>query len=308
MKGDPVKDIMKIAFNAGINMFDTAEAYAGGQSEIEMGRVIKELGFRRTDLIVTTKLFWGPRKGPNDHGLSRKHIIEGTNECLQRLQLDYVDVIFAHRPDRTVPMEEVVRAFNHVIEKGQAFYWATSEWSAREIEEAFHIAGKLNLVGPIAEQSRHHMFHRRIESEYAPVYDKYGIGITAFSALAGGILTGKYNDSNIPAGSRFDLHKEFFKQRIEGMSSEEGKKQFETMSELTTLAETELNCKLSHLALAWVAANPNTSTVILGASNPDQVTDNLKALEVLPKLTPQVLEKIEGILKNKPAPEELFGR
>lgn len=218
-----------------------------------------------------------------------------------------MDVIFAHRPDRTVPMEEVVRAFNHVIDKGQALYWATSEWSAREIEEAFHVAEKLNLVGPIAEQSRHHMFARRIESEYGPVYAKYGIGITAFSALAGGVLTGKYNNE-IPSGSRFDLHKDFFKTRIDEMSTDEGRKQAEIRTKLTAFADQELNCKLSHLALAWVAANPNTSTVILGASKPEQLTDNLKALEVLPNLTPEVLEKIESILQNKPKPEELYGR
>jgi len=305
--GDPVKEIIKTAFDAGINMFDTAEDYAKGQSEIEMGRVIKELGLRRTDLIVTTKLFWGPRTGPNDRGLSRKHIIEGTKECLERLQLEYVDVIFAHRPDRTVPMEEVVRAFNYVIGKGQALYWATSEWSAREIEEAYHIADKLNLVGPIAEQSKHHMFHRRIEVEYAPLYAKYGIGITAFSALAGGVLTGKYNEG-VPTGSRFDLYKENFKNTIEGLSGGSGQRQIEILSELAAFAQQEFGCKLSHLALAWVAKNPNTSTVILGASNPGQITDNLKALEVLPKLNPEVIEKIECILKNKPAPENLYGR
>jgi voltage-dependent potassium channel beta subunit len=190
--GDPVKDIIKVAYENGINMFDTAEGYAKGHSEIEVGRVIKELGYRRSDLIITTKLFFGTRSGPNDTGLSRKHIIEGTQASLERLGLDYVDVIFAHRPDYSTPIEEIVRAFNYVIEKGWAFYWATSEWSAHDIEEAYHVADKLNLIPPIAEQCQHHMFHReRPEKEYAPIYKKYAIGTTVWSALASGLLTGK---------------------------------------------------------------------------------------------------------------------
>ncbi|KAG6919860.1 hypothetical protein DXG01_015567 [Tephrocybe rancida] len=294
-------DIIKTAFDAGINMFDTAEAYAGGKSELEMGRVIKELGLRRTDLVVTTKLFWGLRKGPNDGGLSRKHIIEGTKECLERLGLDYVDVLFAHRPDNTVPMEEIVRAFNYVIEKGQAFYWATSEWSAREIEEAYHVAEKLNLVGPIAEQCQHHMFHReRPEKEYEPLYRKYGLGTTTWSSLASGLLTGKYNDG-IPEGSRFATTA-MFKSTVESLQQEEGKEKIRKVRELTKLAADELQTTPAALALAWVAKNPNTSTVILGASSPEQLKENLKALEVLPRLTPEILGKIEAILNNKPAP------
>jgi len=305
--GDPVKDIIKIAFDNGINMFDTAEAYAKGQSELEMGRVIKELGLRRTDLVITTKLFWGLRNGPNDMGLSRKHIVEGTKESLQRLQLDYVDVIFAHRPDHTVGMEEIVRAFNFVIDQGWAFYWATSEWSAREIEEAHHVATKLNLVAPIAEQCKHNMFHRdRPEKEYHGLYKKYELGTTVFSALEGGLLTGKYNNG-IPEGSRFATH-QMFKSKVDTLQQEEGLAQIEKVKELTKLAESELDCSVAALALAWVAINPNTSTVILGASKPEQVTENLKALEVIPKLTPAILEKIEKILENKPEPVGTFGR
>ncbi|KIJ94372.1 hypothetical protein K443DRAFT_642100 [Laccaria amethystina LaAM-08-1] len=306
--GDPVKDIIKTAFDAGINMFDTAEAYAAGKSELEMGRVIRELGLRRTDLVITTKIFWGPRKGPNDSGLSRKHIIEGTKESLERLGLDYVDVIFAHRHDHTVPMEEIVRAFNHVIEKGWAFYWATSEWSAREIEEAHHIASKLNLIAPIAEQCQHNMFHReRPEKEYDALYKKYGLGTTAWSSLASGLLTGKYNDG-IPKGSRFDANSEFFKETVKKLQEPEGQEKLRKVRELTKLAEEELNTTVSALALAWVAKNPNTSTVILGASSPEQVTQNLKALEVVPKLTPEVLEKIEKILGNLPEAAPANGR
>ncbi|KAF8645693.1 hypothetical protein AX16_007642 [Volvariella volvacea WC 439] len=306
--GDPVKDIIQTAFENGINMFDTAEAYSGGKSEKEMGRVIKELGLRRTDLVITTKLFWGVRKGPNDGGLSRKHIIEGTQESLERLGLDYVDVIFAHRYDSSVPMEEIVRAFNYVIEKGWAFYWATSEWSAQEIEEAYHVASRLGLIAPIAEQCQHHMFHReRPEKEYAPLYRNYGIGTTVWSALASGLLTGKYNNG-IPQGSRFDNHSEFFKDTLKKLNEPEGQEKIRKVKELTKLAEEELGTTPAALALAWVAKNPNTSTVILGASRPEQVIENLKALEVLPKLTPEVLEKIEKILDNKPAPPPTYGR
>ncbi|OSX67193.1 hypothetical protein POSPLADRAFT_1072224 [Postia placenta MAD-698-R-SB12] len=306
--GDPVKEIIKTAFDHGINMFDTAEVYADGNSEKEMGRVIKELGFRRTDLIITTKLYWGHRQNPNGTGLSRKHIIEGTKASLERLGLDYVDVLFAHRPDISVPMEETVRAFNFVIEKGWAFYWATSEWSAREIEEAYHVADKLGLIPPIAEQCQHHMFHReRPESEYAPIYKKYQIGTTVWSALASGLLTGKYNNG-IPEGSRYDNHKDFFKNTIQSLNEEEGMKKLEKVRALTELAEKELGCTTAQLALAWVAVNPNTSTVILGASKPEQVVENLKAIEVLPKLTPEVLAKIEAILDNKPADLPTFGR
>ncbi|CCM05366.1 uncharacterized protein FIBRA_07581 [Fibroporia radiculosa] len=307
--GDPVKEIIKVAFDNGINMFDTAEGYASGNSEIEMGRVIRELGLRRTDLIITTKVFFGWRKiSPNDTGLSRKHIIEGTKASLERLGLDYVDVLFAHRPDSTVPMEETVRAFNWVIDQGWAYHWATSEWSAREIEEAYHVADKLGLQGPIAEQCQHHMFHReRPEKEYAPLYSKYQIGTTVWSALASGLLTGKYNNG-IPEGSRFADHKDFFKDTLNSLTEEDGKKKLDKIRALSDFAEQELGCKVAHLALAWIAVNPNTSTVILGASRPEQVVENLKALEVIPKLTPAVLEKIEEILQNKPAPLPLYSR
>ncbi|GLB43748.1 putative voltage-gated potassium channel beta-2 subunit [Lyophyllum shimeji] len=331
--GDPVKEIIRTAFENGINMFDTAEEYSRGKSELEMGRVIKELGLRRTDLVITTKLFWGVKRetNPNDTGLSRKHIVEGTQASLARLQLDYVDVIFAHRPDHTgllvllcrfvdlrsvadarsslrlVPMEEIVRAFNFVIEKGWAFYWATSEWSAREIEEAHHVADRLNLMGPIAEQCLHNMFHReRPEKEYAPLYRKYELGTTVFSALAGGLLTGKYNDG-IPPDTRLATHTAFFKSTIESLQTPTGQEKIRKVRELTKVAE-ELGTTVAALALAWVARNPNTSTVILGASSPQQVLANLAALEVLPKLTPGILDRIEQILDNAPEPPSNFGR
>ncbi|KAJ6483551.1 NADP-dependent oxidoreductase domain-containing protein [Mycena vitilis] len=304
--GDPVKEIIQTAFENGINMFDTAEAYAKGKSELEMGRVIKELGYKRTDLVITTKLFWGLRTGPNDGGLSRKHIIEGTQESLERLQMTYVDVIFAHRYDRTVPMEEIVRAFNFVIEKGWAFYWGTSEWSAQEIEEAHHVATKLNLIAPIAEQCQHHMFHReRPEKEYAPLYKNYGYGTTLWSPLASGMLTGKYNNG-IPEGSRFATEA-MFKDRKSTLASEEGLAQIEKVKKLTKIAES-LDSTPTALALAWLAKNPNTSTIILGVSSAKQLVQNLEALKVLPKITDAHLQEIEKILDNKPEAFPTYGR
>ncbi|KAI0323021.1 Aldo/keto reductase [Amylostereum chailletii] len=310
VKGDPVKDIVKTALENGINMFDEAEAYAAGNSEKELGRVLKELGVRRADLILTTKIFWGTRAGPNNMGLSRKHIIEGVKEALQRLQTDYVDVVFAHRPDNTVPTLEVVRAFSWVIDHGMAYYWGTSEWSAREIEEACLLAERYGLHAPVAEQCEHHLLHReRPEGEYAPVYKKYGLGTTVFSALAGGMLTGKYNDG-IPDGSRYATNKDLnqFKEKAEFLKSAEGQRQIAVVKSLTSLAETTLGCTVTQLALAWVARNTNTSTVILGATKPEQVLDNLKALDVIPKLTPEILDNIETIVGNKPGPPPSFGR
>ncbi|KIM38135.1 hypothetical protein M413DRAFT_447905 [Hebeloma cylindrosporum] len=214
--------------------------------------------------------------------------------------MDYVDVIFAHRPDNTVPMEEIVRAFNYVIEKGWAFYWGTSEWSSREIEEAHHVASKFGLIGPIAEQCEHNMFHReRPEKEYNPLYEKYGMGTTVFSALAGGLLTGKYNDG-IPEGSRFATHKFLKKTAKSWQETTEGQEKIRKVRELSKIAKEELNTTPTALALAWIAKQPQTSTVILGASSPQQVIDNLKALEVLPRLTPAIMEKVEAILGNRP--------
>ncbi|KAF8204130.1 NADP-dependent oxidoreductase domain-containing protein [Pholiota molesta] len=308
LKGDSVKDIVKTAFEAGINMFDTAEEYSGGKSEEELGRAIRELGLRRSDLILTTKIFWGiGRKGPNDGGLSRKHIIEGTRESLARLGVDYVDVIFAHRHDHNVPMEEIVRAFNYVIEKGWATYWGTSEWTAHEIEEAYHVATKLNLIAPIAEQCQHNMFHRNPEKEYRHLYKKYGLSTTTYSSLLAGFLTGKYNEG-IPENTRFQTHSEEFNGFIKTLDTPEGKEMILKVKELTKIAQEDLQTTMTALALAWVAKNPNTATVILGASKPEQITQNLKALEVIPKLTPEILHKIDQILSNTPAALPSHGR
>ncbi|KAF7327161.1 Voltage-gated potassium channel beta-2 subunit [Mycena kentingensis (nom. inval.)] len=292
---------------AGINMFDTAETYANGESEREMGRAIKELGYKRSDLIVSTKIFWGIRRGPNDTGLSRKHIIEGTQECLARLQMDYVDVIFAHRIDRTVPMEEIVRAFNYVIEKGWAFYWGTSEWPAEDIEEAYHVAAKLNLIAPVTEQMQYNMLHReRAEKEYAALYRKYNYGTTLWSPLASGVLTGKYNDG-VPPDSRFAREATFRSHANQDNWGPEERAKLEKVRQLTKFAES-LNTTTTALALAWLAKNPNTSTVILGVTSPQQLLQNLEALKVLPLITDKHLEDIEGILGNKPEAFPTYGR
>ncbi|KAJ7472751.1 NADP-dependent oxidoreductase domain-containing protein [Mycena latifolia] len=310
--GDPVKDTIKTAFENGINMFDTAETYADGKSEEEMGRVIEELGLRRTDLIISTKIFWGPRSGPNDTGLSRKHIIEGTKESLARLRLTYVDVIFAHRCDSTgkfrdLPMEEIVRAFNYVIEQGWAFYWGTSEWTAQENQEAHHIAAKLNFIAPVAEQCQHNMFEReRPEKEYAPLYKKHGLGVMAFSPLYFGLLTGKYNDG-IPANSRFAVESSL-KEVADELQAAEGREKIRKVKELTRIAEGMAGSTATAVALAWVAKDPNTSTVILGVSSAAQLLQNLKALEVLPKLTDDIMEQVDKILGNKPVVEPNHGR
>ncbi|KAG8962630.1 hypothetical protein FRC03_003944 [Tulasnella sp. 419] len=304
VKGSSVKEIVKTAFEAGINLIDVAESYAGGEAEREIGRAIKELGYRRTDLIISTKIFFGVgRKGPNDQGLSRKHILEGMKESLTRLQMEYVDIVFAHRPDKTVPMTEIVRAFNHLIDTGKAFYWATSEWSARQIEEAYHVAADLKLIPPIADQCKYNCFHRqRFEVEYGPLFQKYKYGTTVFSPLASGLLTGKYNDG-VPQDSRLAFNSTFYKDLIESLEKDDGKAKIEKIKKLTELAEQKLGCNVAQLALAWAAKNPNTSTVIIGATKPSQVLENIRALDILPKLTDEIYAQINGILDNTPTPE-----
>ncbi|KAF8186077.1 Aldo/keto reductase [Mycena galopus ATCC 62051] len=294
--------LVQAAFENGINTFDTAETYGDGKSELELGRAIKELGYKRSDLVIMTKLFWGIREGPNDSGLSRKHIVEGARESLERLQMSYVDVIFAHRCDRTTPMEEIVRAFNYVIGKGWASYWGTSGWTAQEIEQAQHIATKLNLMAPITEQLLHNMFYRKdMENKFLSIFKKYGYGTTIWSPLGGGILTGKYNDG-IPEGTRFSTE-----QRRQALASAEGVEQINKVKELTKVAES-LDSTIAALALAWLAKNPNTSTIIIGASSPDQLLQNLEALKVLPKITDEHLAQIEKILGNKPEGLPSYGR
>jgi voltage-dependent potassium channel beta subunit len=289
---------MQAAFEHGVNFFDNAEAYASGNAEVVMGKVIRRLGWKRSDLVISTKIFWGG-EGPNDTGLSRKHIIEGINASLKRLQMDYVDLVFCHRPDLYTPTEETVWAMNILIQQGKAFYWGTSEWNVEQIIEAHAIAQREHLIPPLMEQPQYHMFHRkRVEVEYGRLYKDYGLGTTIWSPLASGLLSGKYNQG-IPEGSRASLKGyEWLRERFE---SEEAHRQIEKVRQIGQLAE-ELGCTTAQLALAWCLANPNVSTVITGASRPEQVHENMKALEVKGMLTGEVMDRIEAILDNKPQP------
>ena len=289
-------ECMKIAYDAGENFFDNAESYSHGNAEVVMGNVIKKAGWKRSDLVISTKLFWGGRN-PNRTGLSRKHIIEGANASLSRLQLDYLDLIFCHRPDIYTPIEETVRAMNYLLEQGKAFYWGTSEWTAAQIMEAYSIARQYDLIPPSMEQPQYNMFTRdKVEREYTHLYDQIGIGTTIWSPLASGLLTGKYN-SGIPQGTRVTI--EGYEWLLEDFTSEEAKQNIEKVKQLAPLAE-ELGASLAQMAIAWCLKNPHVSTVITGASKPQQVSENMKALDFVEKLTPDVIERIETILGNKP--------
>ncbi|KAF2442094.1 voltage-gated potassium channel subunit beta-1 channel subunit beta-1 [Karstenula rhodostoma CBS 690.94] len=300
-KGSIVKECMEAAWSYGINFFDTAETYAKGECEVEMGNAFKELAWPRDEYVLTTKIYFGTgRKEPNTRGLSKKHIVEGLKSSLKRLQHDYVDVVFAHRYDPDVPMKEIVEAFTQTIrDLNLAYYWGTSEWPAERIQEAHDIAEKYNLIAPIVEQPQYNAFHReRFEKEYAPLFQNYQMGTTIWSPLDSGILTGKY-DKGIPEDSRFATNSDFFKSTVEKLKSEEGQAKLEKVRKLGKIAE-RLGGNTTQLALAWAAKNPNVSTVILGASKVEQIHDNLKALQLLSKLTDDVYQEIEDILQNKP--------
>ena len=307
---DKAYDCMKAAYDAGVNFFDNAEVYAGGMAETIMGQVFRKAGWRRSDLVVSTKIFWGGTPqgpgqpyhyGPNDRGLSRKHIIEGTDAALKRLDLNYVDLLFCHRPDIDTPIEETVWAMNHVLQQGKALYWGTSEWSAAQIRQAHDIARREHLLPPTMEQPQYNMFHRdRVETEYAPLYDEIGLGTTIWSPLASGMLTGKYNDG-IPDGSRLSL--ENYQWLLPQLKSEEGQRKIAKVKQLTPLAQ-ELGCTMAQLAIAWCLTNDDVSTVITGASRAEQVTENMKAIAIAEMLTPDVQERIEEILDNRPTGEQ----
>jgi len=299
---------MKEAYDRGCNFFDNAEGYAGGKAEITMGKCIKRLNVERSNLVISTKVYFAGM-GVNQRALSRKHIIEGLSASVKRLQLDYVDLVFAHRPDDNTPMEEIVRAFNYCIDKGLAFYWGTSEWSAEQITKAFAVAERLGLAGPVMEQPQYNMFHRtRFESEYAGLYRDFGMGTTIWSPLASGLLTGKYGKDSFPADSRLggvDAYKWMRDQLVkgDGLNGME-EKNFDTILErvesLKRVCE-KLNCTMPQLGIAWCLKNPNISSVITGASKSSQIVENFGALEVAKKLSPALLDEIESILKNKPA-------
>lgn len=287
-------ECMTAAYEAGVNFFDNAEAYAGGQAEVVMGNVIKRTGWKRSDLVISTKIFWGG-DGPNDTGLSRKHLIEGTNASLGRLQMDYVDLIFCHRPDLYTPIEETVWAMNQILNQGKAFYWGTSQWSAQQILEAHAFARQEHLVPPLMEQPEYNMFHReKVEHEYALLYENIGLGTTIWSPLDSGILTGKYNEG-IPEESRIAL------EGYEWLKEQLTQEKIEKVRKLTPIAE-GLGCSMAQLALAWCLKNPYVSTVITGASKPEQVDENMKALDYVEKLDNETMDRIEKILDNKPNP------
>lgn len=279
-----IKDLMHAAFDQGVNFFDNAEGYAHGEAEILMGKVLQE--FRREDLVVSTKIFWGGN-GPNDTGLSRKHLLEGTKSSLKRLKLDYVDLIFCHRPDPHTPIEETVLAMDFLIRQGYALYWGTSEWSTDEIEYAFRIAEKLNCIQPTMEQPKYNLFERkRLENDYLKLFNKYGLGATTWSPLASGILSGKYNEG-IPAESR--LAKESWLVPNNFMNL------IDMTRKLGKIAD-ELTCTLSQLAIAWCLKNPHVSTVITGATQIGQLNENLGAIEVKDRLSPDVMQQISTII------------
>ncbi|KAK4215492.1 putative voltage-gated potassium channel subunit beta [Rhypophila decipiens] len=303
VENDTTLACMKQAYDLGINFFDTAESYAAGQSETAMGQAIKKLGWKRSDIVISTKLNWGLHNGEvlvNSHGLSRKHIIEGLWASLQRLDLEYVDIVYAHRPDRLTPMEEVVRAFNHVIDiKGWAMYWGTSEWSADEIAEACGIAKQLGLIAPVVEQPFYNLLHRKkVEGEFQRLYSRFGLGLTTFSPLKFGLLSGKYNDSPDapPPGSRFAKGDDKFVNYMrDNYGNKAWQEDIDKVKKLKAVAD-KLGIPQSELALAWCLKNPNVSSVITGASRPEQIVDNVKALQSVKLLTADVMKEIDAIV------------
>lgn len=284
---------MSRAYDAGVNFFDNAEAYADGNAEKVMGNVIKKLGWRRESIVVSSKVFWGG-EGPNDKGLSHKHVFEGCHNSLKRLQLDYLDLFFCHRPDPNTPIEETVRAMDDLVHDGKILYWGTSEWSAADIMRAYGIAKEHHLTPPQMEQPQYNMLHReRVEKEYLPLYREIGLGTTIWSPLASGLLSGKYN-KGVPPGSRATLEGyEWLKEHILSQENITKAKRLEPLAK-------ELGCTMAQLALAWCLKHPNVSTVITGASRPEQVNENMKAADVAEKMDSSFMEKIETILGNKP--------
>ncbi len=294
---DTAIQALSAAYDAGVNFFDNAEIYANGKSEEIMGTAIKKLGWRRGSYLITTKLFWGINDGVNEKNtLNRKYLIEGINGSLKRLGMDYVDVLYCHRPDPNTPVEETVWAMHNIVEWGKALYWGTSEWSAAEIVAAIEIAEKHHLHKPITEQPQYNMFSRaKVEVEYKRLFKEYGYGATTWSPLASGLLTGKYNNG-IPEGSRGRLP------GYEWLSNQLTNQDAINKVKLLQVIANDLGASMAQMALAWCLKNPNVSTVITGASRVEQVVENMKALPVVEKLTPEVMEKIRSIL----GPQDLF--
>lgn len=294
------RECMAAAWDGGVNFFDNAEVYAAGKSEEIMGQALKKLGWPRLKYVISTKFFWGITDGPNEKNtLNRKYLLHGIEQSLKRLQLDYVDLVYCHRPDANTPLEETVWAMHDMIQRGRALYWGTSEWGAAEIAQACEIAERHHLHKPVMEQPEYNLFHRkRVESEYAPLYDRIGLGLTTWSPLASGLLTGKYRNG-VPPDSRGAIPRMQF--LVNGLTD---KKKNEAVGRLEGVAK-DLGCTLAQLSIAWCARNPRVSTVITGASRVSQVTENLKAAAVLPKLTPEVMQRIDaataGLADAQPA-------
>jgi voltage-dependent potassium channel beta subunit len=299
---DSISDeLMGLAYDNGVNFFDNAEVYALGKSEEQMGRVLKARRWDRTSYCVSSKVFFGWRgkaNKPNQSGLSRKHIMEACHEALGRLQVDYLDLYLCHRPDKTVPIEEVVQTMNILIQQGKILYWGTSEWSGVEIMEAHRVAAEYKLIGPAVEQCQYNLLEReKMEKEYLMLFRTVGMGTTIWSPLASGLLSGKYNNG-IPEGSRFALEGfDWLKDRF--MVEEKLNK----VKQLESIAR-DLGTTQATLAIAWCISNPNVTTAILGATKRQQLEENLKAIEIAPKLTPDVLQQIEDIIGTKPKQPE----
>jgi voltage-dependent potassium channel beta subunit len=285
------RECMAAAYAAGVNFFDNAEVYAKGRSETIMGDALQKLGWRRSSYIVSTKFYWGLQDGPNEKNtLNRKYLMQAIDGSLARLKLDCVDLVFCHRPDPDTPLDETVWAMSEMITAGKVLYWGTSEWSAAEIAAAWHIADRHHLHKPVMEQPQYNMLHRdRVENEYARLYEDLGLGTTTWSPLASGLLSGKYNDG-IPADSRASLKGyEWLAERIVDPAK------IRVVKKLSPIAA-ELQCTPAQMALAWCLRNPHVSTVITGASRVAQVHENMKALDVVPKLDREIMARIDAIL------------
>ena len=288
------ESMLACAYEAGVNFFDNAEVYAHGQSELVMGEALKRLAYDRDTWCVSSKVFFGRVKdpGPTQRGLARKHVMEACHAALRRLQVEYLDLFFCHRPDLETPIEEVVRTMNTLIAQGKILYWGTSEWSAAEIATAHAHAERLGLEGPTMEQPQYNLFHRRrMEEEYAPVFSEYGLGTTIWSPLASGILSGKYADG-IPEDSRFNV--EGYQWLREMIESERGRARIQAASEVAAIAR-GIGATPAQLALAWCLAKPNVSTVILGASRVEQLEENLGALDVYERMDQSVIDRLEEL-------------
>ncbi|EDL10493.1 voltage-gated potassium channel subunit beta-3 [Mus musculus] len=292
---ETAEDLLTVAYEHGVNLFDTAEVYAAGKAERTLGNILKSKGWRRSSYVITTKIFWGGQ-AETERGLSRKHIIEGLQGSLDRLQLEYVDIVFANRSDPNSPMEEIVRAMTYVINQGLALYWGTSRWSAAEIMEAYSMARQFNLIPPVCEQAENHFFQReKVEMQLPELYHKIGVGSVTWSPLACGLITSKY-DGRVPDTCKATVKGyQWLKEKVQ---SEEGKKQQARVMDLLPTAR-QLGCTVAQLAIAWCLRSEGVSSVLLGVSSAEQLMEHLGSLQVLSQLTPQTVVEIDALLGNK---------